>query len=246
MRSALGRSPLSGGIRLLVLCLGLSLLVAVPVQWHAASGAVDVGSLPSRSDPTSDRGRLTPGSGSRVLARAGSAVHRSGSQATIHVQSARLRDAERTEGPVNPPVEVWIPALGIRALIKPVGVVLPQGTMQIPQDVRMAGWYRFGPSPGEPGSAILVGHVDSRAQGRGAFFRLAHIGIGASISVERDDGTRLAFKVVARRSYPKDHLPRRIFDRTGPPMLTLVTCGGSFDERTRSYSDNIVIFAVIS
>jgi hypothetical protein len=29
-------------------------------------------------------------------------------------------------------------------------------------------------------------------------------------------------------------------------MLTLVTCGGSFDERTRSYSDNIVIFAVIS
>lgn len=110
----------------------------------------------------------------------------------------------------------------------------------------MVGWYRFGSSPGEPGSAILVGHVDSRTQGRGAFFGLANLGIGASISVEREDGTKLAFKVVARRSYPKDRLPRRIFDRTGPPMLTLVTCGGPFDERTRRYAANIVIFAVIS
>jgi sortase (surface protein transpeptidase) len=116
--------------------------------------------------------------------------------------------------------------------------------MEIPQDVGVVGWYRFGPSPGRPGSAILVGHVDSHAQGPGAFFRLAGLRMGASISVKREDGTRVLFKVVARRSYPKGRLPRRIFDRAGQPMLTLVTCGGSFDRRLRRYADNIVIFAV--
>jgi len=137
-----------------------------------------------------------------------------------------------------------INALGIRARVIPVGITLPGGTMQIPGDVSVVGWYRFGPSPGQPGSAILVGHVDTRLQGPGAFFRLAHLRIGASIIVESDEGTRLLFRVVARRSYPKGQLPRRIFDRAGEAMLTLVTCGGSFDRRLRRYADNVVIFAV--
>jgi hypothetical protein len=46
--------------------------------------------------------------------------------------------------------------------------------------------------------------------------------------------------------YPKGRLPRRVFDRSGPPILTLVTCGGAFDRATRHYSDNVVIYAVPS
>src|SRR6266511_3066411 len=142
------------------------------------------------------------------------------------------------------PVEVSIKALGVNAPVLPVGIAQAGGNMQIPQDVRVIGWYRFGPSPGQLGSAILVGHVDSRAQGPGAFFRLAHLRVGASIIVRSQDGSSLRFGVVARRSYPKGGLPAWIFDRTGPPTLALVTCGGSFDRRLRRYADNIVIFAV--
>jgi hypothetical protein len=39
-------------------------------------------------------------------------------------------------------------------------------------------------------------------------------------------------------------LPPSLFDQAGAPRLVLVTCGGPFDERTRSYADNIVVVAI--
>jgi hypothetical protein len=222
--------PASSRIALLILCFGVFLLVGVPAGWNVMHGAVDAGMLPARGNPAADRAALSS--------------RRGVFPANIGAHSARLRDAEAIRQEVDAPVKVSIAGLGVRARIVPVGVVRLQGTMEVPRDIRLVGWYQFGPSPGEPGSAILIGHVDSRAQGRGAFFGLAHLRIGATILVESENGKRSTFSVVARRSYPKDRLPLRVFDRTGPPTLTLVTCGGYFDERTRHYADNIVIFAV--
>jgi hypothetical protein len=91
---------------------------------------------------------------------------------------------------------------------------------------------------------VLVGHVDSRAQGAGAFFGLRDLHLGASVRVLLADGSERAFKAVARRSYPKGQLPAKLNERAGRPMLILVTCGGQFDWGTHHYADNVVVFAV--
>jgi hypothetical protein len=132
----------------------------------------------------------------------------------------------------------------VSAAVIPVGVSPDGHDLQIPSDVDVVGWYRFGPAPGQAGSTLVVGHVDSRDQGPGAFFGLRGLAPGALIAVRRDDGQTLEYRVIARRSYIKGSLPNLVFARRGPPVLALVTCGGTFDETTRHYSDNVVVFAV--
>jgi hypothetical protein len=143
------------------------------------------------------------------------------------------------------PVRVDLPSLGVSAAIRPVGVD-DRGTLQIPADVAVVGWYRYGPRPGDPaGSTVLSGHLDSAEQGRGAFFRLRRLAPGESIVVHGSDGRARRYRVVARQEWPKGKVPLdRLFARTGAPRLTLVTCGGGFREDVGSYLDNVVVTAV--
>lgn len=161
---------------------------------------------------------------------------------SIGVRSGRLEDLVATAGP--PPVTVAVPDLGIDAPVTEMGVEEAGGAVAVPEDVAVAGWYRFGPRPGEPGSAVLTAHVDSAEQGAGAFFRLREAEPGARVSVTFADGAATEFEVVGRRTYGKDQLPLDdLFARDGEPVLTLITCGGAFDAERRSYEENIVVFA---
>lgn len=143
-----------------------------------------------------------------------------------------------------PPVRVRIGAIEVDAPVVQVGVD-ELGEMEIPEDVRTIGWYRFGPGPGaSAGSSVLSGHVDDRIQGRGAFFDLREMSEGDTVQVDLADGTSLAYRVVRVERFDKDVLPvDQVFDRTGAPRLTLVTCGGDFDRATRNYQENIVVTA---
>jgi hypothetical protein len=137
-----------------------------------------------------------------------------------------------------------VPSIGVNAPVVPVGIQPGRQMMEVPATVSVVGWYRFGPTPGDPGSALLVGHVDDWTQGPGAFFHLQELGSDDVVTVVLAGGSRLSFRVVARRAYPKSQLGPIVFERTGPPMLVLVTCGGPFDRGTRHYLDNVVVFAV--
>ena len=141
--------------------------------------------------------------------------------------------------------ELRLPAHGLRAPVVPVGVT-PDGSMEIQEDVATAGWYRFGPAPGDrQGSVVLSGHINDRDQGVGAFAVLADVAAGEPVTVTLADGRVLDYRVVARERFDKGVVPMaRIFDRTGPPRLTLVTCGGAFDRSSGNYRDNIVVTAV--
>ena len=161
---------------------------------------------------------------------------------TIGVSSLRFSDLEPV--PAGPrPLRLEIPALGVRAPIIPVGI-RAAGAMEVPGDVDTVGWYRFGPSPGRTGSALLVGHVDSRVQGAGVFFRLSEAEPEAVVRVRLAGGRSETFEVVSRTLVPKDRLPRPIFARGGDPMLTLITCGGSFDRAAGAYTHNVLVAAV--
>ena len=167
-----------------------------------------------------------------------------GVPAAIGVYSARPADLE----PVSlarPPLRIVIPRVGVNARIMPVGVERT-GTMDVPADVRTVGWYRFGPSPGLPGSTVLIGHVDSRMAGPGVFFGLSELEPGDGLRVLASGRSWESFEVVARSLWEKDRLPEQLFSREGDPILTLITCGGPFDSVAGQYTHNVVVTAIHS
>ncbi len=144
---------------------------------------------------------------------------------------------------VAEPVRVVIPALAIDGPVIPAGVNAAS-ELDVPPDARTLVWYRHGPSPGEPGSAVIAGHLNWRGV-NGLFARLAETPVGASITVVYDDGSEQAFIVSAVELLPKPAVSvNGVFAREGERLLRLVTCGGEFEEEVRSYRSNVVVTAV--
>lgn len=153
-----------------------------------------------------------------------------------------LTDVAISTGPK--PARLRIDAMAIDAPVGHYGVA-DNGQMDVPDNVTEVGWYKFGPSPGEPGSAVLAAHVDLAGPGRGLFYDLGKLAVDDTVEVTFDDGETRSFRVVARSTYLKSELPLDvIFSREGDPVVTLVTCGGGFSRSTGSYDSNVVVFAV--
>jgi hypothetical protein len=91
---------------------------------------------------------------------------------------------------------------------------------------------------------VLAGHLDMAGEGAGILAGLAELPIGRSLVVRDDRGVEHGYVLRARRSYPKQDLPRELFRGDGQPRLVLITCGGRFDERTKHYDQNIVGYAL--
>lgn len=143
------------------------------------------------------------------------------------------------------PQRLEIDGIAVDAPVVPYGVNSRTGQMAVPRNVSDVAWYEYGPSPGEPGSAVLAAHVDRSGQGPGVFFRLRELQPGDQVRVSYDDGAAESFVVEARVTYDKDEIPLdTVFSRQGSPVLTLVTCGGGFSESAQTYDSNVVVYAV--
>lgn len=146
------------------------------------------------------------------------------------------------------PVSISIPAIGVRSRLLYVGLN-PDGTIQVPplNDPPLtneAAWYRYSPTPGQPGPSVIEGHVDSLRGGPSVFFRLGALKPGDLVDITLADGQVAIFKITGVRLYPKDQFPTSaVYGNTGYAALRLITCGGSFDEQSRHYTANIVAFA---
>ncbi|MGO9668804.1 MAG: class F sortase [Streptosporangiaceae bacterium] len=139
------------------------------------------------------------------------------------------------------PVELRIPAIGVAVTLSEIGLN-PDGTVQVPTDFQQPGWYRLGPSPGQLGSAVILGHVDSYL-GPAVFFRLRSLRAGNAVEVRLADGVIAHFVVSGVAMYPKAHFPDQlVYGSHGYSELQLVTCGGIFDNQTRHYLSNIVVY----
>jgi hypothetical protein len=158
----------------------------------------------------------------------------------------RVPEPEPVPVPGAEPHRLVVPAIGVDHPVIDVGLE-PDGSMEIPEDVGEIGWYTgTWVWPGDPGSAVLAGHVDSRAQGRGAFFDLGHLEVEDEIVLHTDEGEQ-HWRVTGRTSYEKTYLPiDDIFTVAGDPRLVLITCGGPFDSDTRHYTENVVVFAELA
>ncbi|MCF7547615.1 sortase domain-bontaining protein [Pseudonocardia sp. WMMC193] len=161
----------------------------------------------------------------------------------------------QTAPPPAAPTKVTIPALGVTSTLIATGM-LPDGTPEVPSvhTPEQASWASWSPEPGEPGPAVLYGHVDGERDGRrgvpGVFHGIRTLTPGAQITVDRDGAPPLWFTVYRVEAYPKADLDdpgatatAAVYGDTDGPELRLVTCGGAFYSGVRSYVDQIVVFA---
>jgi sortase (surface protein transpeptidase) len=152
----------------------------------------------------------------------------------------RFADLAKRGQPV--PVAISIPQIGVRSRIVGVGVSSGRALL-LPPDARTVVWYSGGPVPGASGSAVIAAHVDYAGQ-IGVFFRLRELRPGSHVRITMAGSHTRWFVVVARRVYAKPRLPANVVFRSGgAPLLTLITCGGDFDARTRHYLANVVVYA---
>jgi LPXTG-site transpeptidase (sortase) family protein len=162
--------------------------------------------------------------------------------------------------PVTPPVTAPVtadPAAGpevdaLRLEIPDLGLDVPLGTTTTdaagvlvpPEEPGDAEWFTGSARPGDPGPAVVVGHVASR-RGPGVFRRLAELGPRDEVVVHRG-GTVARFRVTSVRTVPKTEFPtQEVYGPVPGPELRLITCGGGFDSTTRHYLDNVVVSAVL-
>ncbi|MBW0103628.1 class F sortase [Pseudonocardia sp. KRD291] len=148
--------------------------------------------------------------------------------------------------PASPPTSISIPDIGVTSTVNQVGLN-PDGTLEVPAPGPLydqAAWYRASATPGELGPSVIIGHIDSAANGPSVFFDLGRLTPGQNVTVKRADGVTTTFRIDSVRTFQKDSFPTRDVYATGNRSeLRLITCGGPFDSAAGSYKDNTVVFA---
>jgi sortase (surface protein transpeptidase) len=145
------------------------------------------------------------------------------------------------------PTAISIPTLGVRAPVVSVGTA-SDGSIATPTIDKpdQTGWYRLGPTPGERGTAIIVGHVDS-AQGPAVFARLVTLSPGKTVDVIREDRRTATFQVESVQRAPKTAFPAdKVFAGGNAARLVLVTCGGAWVGGDVGYADNVIVYATLT
>ncbi|WP_432115446.1 class F sortase [Streptomyces sp. S1] len=155
------------------------------------------------------------------------------------------KDASGAPAPLprSRPTTVAVPAITIEAPVIDLGLDA-KGQLAAPpvDDPRVVGWYAKGSTPGERGTAVVVGHRDTRT-GPAVFLNLGVLNPGNTVRIARADGKVAVFTVDRVKTYAKDDFPdKEVYGATGRPELRLLTCGGAFDRKT-GYEANIVVFA---
>lgn len=149
-----------------------------------------------------------------------------------------------TVAAIDPPVSFTVDA---PALAVPVVSVATRtdGSLELPDSPDIGGWWAPGAAPGAAqGTVVIAGHVDTAAEGAGAFAQLWSVPIGGTVRVTSLGGVESSYVLEGRRVYGKAELPSDLFTAQGAPRLALVTCTGEYDEASRSYPENLVLYGV--
>jgi sortase (surface protein transpeptidase) len=143
------------------------------------------------------------------------------------------------------PVSLRIPAIGVSVSLSSLGLNA-NGTAQVPSNYEEPGWYKLGPTPGQLGSAVILGHVDDKT-GPAVFYKLKSLTSGDKVDVSLTDGAVVHFVVTTVESYLKAQFPsQKVYGSHGYSALQLVTCGGTFDSATGHYLSNVVAYTTLA
>ncbi|CAM5277617.1 Class F sortase OS=Streptomyces tendae OX=1932 GN=GUR47_22845 PE=4 SV=1 [Streptomyces tendae] len=146
--------------------------------------------------------------------------------------------------PRSKPVRLLIPEISVDAPFTDLAIG-DKGQLQPPPagDTNLVGWYAKGVSPGEKGTSIIAGHVDTKTSAA-VFARLDQLDKGDKFQVRRADGREATFVVDSLETYAKDEFPSdRVYGDADRPEVRLITCAGDYDHKVKDYTDNLVVFA---
>jgi len=144
--------------------------------------------------------------------------------------------------PESDPVRLKIPSIHVDAPFVRLGLAASR-EIEVPKGYHEVGWYVNGPTPGELGPAVVLGHVDSYL-GPGVFFSLGQVKPGDTISVERKDGTTAIFRVDKLERYPQADFPTSlVYGDISYAGLRLITCSGVYDRQMKRYNMNLIVYA---
>ncbi len=226
-------------------------------EWRRIAGfrvvfTSGAGFSPPPRPPVNWRARLA-GVAAVLLIVGGAAAFGVAALSQVHAPQPGQGAAGSTVGargprlPRSEPVAVSIPAIGVRSSLLHLGLN-QDGTIAVPSVYNRpmeAAWYKYSVTPGEIGSSVIEGHVDT-LKGPAVFFRLGALRPGNSIDVTLADGVTAVFRVTGVREYAKDDFPTRtIYGGSRYAALHLITCGGAFDFNTGHYLSSTVVFATL-
>jgi len=167
-------------------------------------------------------------------------------EAIVHAHQLS-HSVARVQEPSERPTEVltlWIDRIGVVAPIVPVGLD-PDGTMEIPKNIHTVGWYSLGPRPGNPGTAVLAGHLNAAGGVQGVFWKLHMLELGDRFALGFSRENAQEFQITERLSYPYDTAPlQEIFGSNGQTVVRLITCTGDWNRAEATYSERLVVSAV--
>jgi hypothetical protein len=196
---------------------------------------------PSTSNPVATAESLLPSTSVSATATAPAAT-------TTTIAPIVTHDARVGVGVLTPaaeadaPVAVEVPSIGATGPVRPGGADA-SGGLEIPGDAKELVWWKYGPTPGAPGSAVIAGHLDWKHV-RGVFNRLADTQLGDLVTVTYASGRTQGFVVDSVELVDKPAVAiNGTFTRDGEPVLRLVTCGGDFDYGVHHYKSNVVVTA---
>ncbi len=139
------------------------------------------------------------------------------------------------------PQRLLVPAATIDAKVETLGKDAA-GRIATPTNIEDVGWYQLGPGPGEPGNAIIDGHLDWYT-GPAVFWHLQDLKAGDEIRVVRSDGSSLSFLVDSTRKLATESDASDLFTAQGEPQLTLITCAGQWDRGRQTYNERLLVHA---
>lgn len=157
--------------------------------------------------------------------------------------SAVLRPADRYL-PRSAPTRLHIPEIDVDAPFTDLAIgASGQLGAPPPDDTNLVGWFADGTSPGERGTSIIAGHVDTKTSAA-VFARLSELEKGDRFAVERADGVEAEFVVDHVDSFDKKNFPdERVYADTDDAQVRLITCSGDYDRKVKDYTENLVVFA---
>jgi hypothetical protein len=187
------------------------------------------------------------GGGWLVLARApvkaGAVV---GGSADLRLERVTVNVAPSpVVAPVQPPIRLIIGSIGVNAPVVPVGLD-KSGAMGVTAASYDTGWYKLGPPPGDPGDAVIDGHLDWYDTSRAVFHNLKDLKPGDDIEVRRLDGISRHFRVTTVQKVPYNATVPGLFDTQGPPRLSLITCGGTWSASLGQYLERVVVDSALA
>lgn len=143
------------------------------------------------------------------------------------------------------PVTLIIPKLGIQTAVEHVGLT-ETNNMEVPENADNVAWYIHGPKPSEKGNAVIAGHYDTPTGRPAIFYKLKTLEPGDEVEVISSNAVRTTFTVTEVSTIPYDVFPSdEVFVTREGVNLNLITCGGIWDARKKTYLDRIVVYTTV-